>query len=57
MKHRDVDLVIRNEEDMNKILSFFIYHMKTINGVKNSRIPLENHLMSQMKDSKQKEVD
>jgi hypothetical protein len=41
MKHRDVDLVIKNEKSMDKLLSFLIYSMKSIDGTKNSRIPLE----------------
>ena len=36
MDHRDVDLVIRNDNDMEKILKFLIYSLKTLDGAKDS---------------------
>ena len=40
MSHRDVDLVIRNDFDMEKILKFLIYNLKTVDGAKNSAVKL-----------------
>lgn len=40
MKHRDVDLVIRNESDMEKVIKFLIYNLKTVDGAKNSALKL-----------------
>ena len=36
LKHRDVDLVIKNEKHMDRFLNFLIFHMNTVNGNKNS---------------------
>ena len=38
MSNRDVDLVIRDEEDMNKFLKFLIYNLKTLDGSKDSAL-------------------
>ena len=42
---RDVDLVIKNEKDMDKLLSFIVYKLRTVDGIKNSAIPFENFLV------------
>ena len=44
LDHRHVDLVIRNEEDMNKFLKFIIFEMQTLNGTRGSAISLINAL-------------
>jgi len=36
LKHRDVDLVIKNENHMSRLLKFLIFHMNTVDGNKNS---------------------
>jgi len=36
LKHREVDLVIPNEQDMQKVLKFLIWKLKTVDGLKNS---------------------
>ena len=36
LEHRDVDLVIKDEEDMEKLLKFLIYKMNTVDGVAGS---------------------
>jgi len=40
MKHRYVDLVIKNEDDMNILLKFLIYTLKTADGNRNSAPPI-----------------
>jgi hypothetical protein len=40
MSNRDVDLVIRNDDDMEKVLKFLIYNLKTVDGAKNSALKL-----------------
>lgn len=32
LKDRQVDLVIRNQENMDKLLKFLIFHLDTANG-------------------------
>lgn len=41
LKNRDVDLVIKKQEDMDMFLQFLIYQMNTINGIKNSSLKLQ----------------
>jgi hypothetical protein len=36
LAHREVDLVIRNEDQMNKLLKFLIYSLRTLDGSRNS---------------------
>ena len=36
LQDREVDLVIKSEKDMEKILYFFVHSMKTIDGVRGS---------------------
>jgi hypothetical protein len=36
LAHREVDLVIRNEDHMNKLLKFLIYSLRTLDGSRNS---------------------
>ena len=36
LSHRDVDLVIPDEKDMDKLLMFLIHSMYTVDGVKGS---------------------
>lgn len=45
--HREVDLVIRDEKQMTLLIKFLIYHTKTINGQKNSAIPVRKSLYDQ----------
>jgi hypothetical protein len=40
MSNRDIDLVIRNDDEMEKVLKFLIYNMKTLDGSKNSALKL-----------------
>ena len=44
LTHRDVDLVIRNEEDMNKILKLLIFKLKTLDGQKGSAVRMIQYL-------------
>ena len=32
MKHRDVDLVIRNEKHMQILIQYLVHNMKTLDG-------------------------
>ena len=36
LKHREVDLIIRDEDDMKNVINFLIYKLKTVDGTKNS---------------------
>ena len=36
MKHRDVDLVIRNQKHMDRLLKFLVFYMNTVDGNKDS---------------------
>ena len=36
ISNRDVDLVIRNDSDMEKFLKFLIYNLKTLDGTRDS---------------------
>ena len=40
MSNRDVDLVIRNDSDMEMVLKFLIFNLKTLDGNKNSALKL-----------------
>lgn len=42
--HRDVDLVIRKDEDMKRLLRFLIWRMRTLDGQKGTAEPLVNAL-------------
>ena len=47
LPHRDVDIVIKDPYQMKMFLKFLIYSMKTINGTKNSAVPVINALIKQ----------
>jgi len=47
LNHREVDLVIRNEAEMKILLTFLIYRMKTLDGNKNSAVPILEALNKQ----------
>ena len=40
LKHRDVDLVIKNQKEMDYLLKFLIYEINTINGKRDSGVAL-----------------
>ena len=40
LKHRDIDLVVRDPNMMELLLKFLIYQLKTIDGSRNSAVPL-----------------
>ena len=44
-KCREVDLVIKDENDMEKVLKFLIYKMRTVDGKKDSSVKLLDILM------------
>ena len=44
---RDVDLVIRNQDQMNKLLKFLIYNMKTFDGSRNTAEGIINAMNKQ----------
>jgi hypothetical protein len=46
LKHRDVDLVIRNEKQMNLLLKFLVHSLDTIDGRRGSAAPLRAVLIS-----------
>jgi len=47
LKHREVDLVIRNEEHMKLFIRFLVYSLKTVDGNKNSAEGIHRALFNQ----------
>jgi len=47
LKRRDVDLVIKNEKDMQILLLFLIYRLKTVDGSRETATPLIEMLNKQ----------
>lgn len=47
LPHRDVDLVFKNETDQNQFTKFLIFNLNTIDGSKNTAIPILNALEEQ----------
>ena len=45
LKHRDVDLVIKNEKHMERFLKYLVYHMNTVDGNKGSAKGIYNKLI------------
>lgn len=52
LKHRDVDLVIKDEKDMEYILKFLIMKLKTVDGMRGSALPLIEALNAQTRKEK-----
>ena len=48
LKHRDVDIVIRDQENMTKLLKFLIYSMNTIDGERGSSLPYQTFLVEKL---------
>ena len=46
-KHRDIDLVIKDEEEMMTLLKFLIYTLKTVDGLANTAMPIIEALNQQ----------
>lgn len=40
LSHRDIDLVIKDDKDMDRLLKFLIYKMQTIDGNKGSSVKI-----------------
>ena len=47
LKDREVDLVIPNEPDMERLLKYLIWNTKTIDGCKNSAVKILNKMQKQ----------
>ena len=47
LKHRDVDLVIKNERHMDRFLKFLVFHMNTVDGNKDSAKGIYKKLVQQ----------
>jgi hypothetical protein len=45
LKHRDVDLVIKDEKQMDILLKFLVYTLKTLDGYKDTAVPLLTRLI------------
>ena len=41
MKNREIDLVIKNERDMDEFIMIIVKHMNTLDGHKNSAEPFK----------------
>ena len=50
MNHRDVDLVIMNQNHMDRLLKFLVFHMNTVDGNKDSAQGIYNALTTQYSD-------
>ena len=48
LKHRDVDIVIRDQQNMTKLLKFLIYSMNTIDGERGSSLPYQTFLVEKL---------
>ena len=46
-KHRDIDLVIKDEVEMMTLLKFLIYTLKTVDGIANTATPIIEALNKQ----------
>ena len=49
LKHRDVDLVIRDQRQMDLLLKFLVHSLNTIDGNKDSALSLKKYLIDQTK--------
>ena len=47
LKHREVNLVIRQQKDMDKLIKFLIYSIDSINGQRGSSLKLQKTLIAQ----------
>lgn len=47
LKNRDIDLVIRDDKDMDKILKFLVYKIQTVDGQRGSAINILKVLENQ----------
>ena len=47
MKHRDVDLVIRNEKHMQMLIQYLVHNMKTLDGQRGSAVKILEELRKQ----------
>ena len=51
LKHRDIDLVIKDEHHMRMVLRYLIYTLNSIDGNKDSSIPLQTYIFKQRKSA------
>jgi len=54
LARREVDLVIRDDQDMSKVLKFLIWKMKTVDGNKDSSLKLLQALNLQSIENEKK---
>ena len=47
LPHRDIDLVIKNEKHMKMLIEFLVHTLKTMDGSKDSALPMLNLMMEQ----------
>ena len=47
MKHRDVDLVIKNEKHMEMLIQYLVHHMQTLDGQRGSATKILEELRRQ----------
>ena len=47
LKHRDVDLVIKDQKNMDRFLKFLVFHMNTVDGNKDSANGIYKSLVTQ----------
>jgi hypothetical protein len=55
LKNRNIDLVIKDEADMDMLLKFLIYKLKTQDGVRNSAKDMITMLNEQCRKARKKE--
>jgi hypothetical protein len=57
LENKDIDLVIKDEHDLKKLLQFLIFKLKTQDGVRDSAVELINVLNREQRKERSKELD
>jgi len=56
LERRDIDLVIKDEYDLKKLLQFLVFKLKTQDGVRDSAVQMIDILNRQQHDERNKEL-
>ena len=56
LKHRDVELVIKNEKHMDRLLKFLVFNMNTVDGNKGSAKGIYDKLVKQHTQKEKKDL-
>ena len=55
LENKDIDLVIKDEQDLKKFLQFIIFKLKSIDGIRDSAINMIDVLNREQKKERAKE--